>query len=116
MKATEFCYWLQGAFEIAGLSAFDSLHISCIKKHLALVRVNPLRSEPPESTEFCDWLSGGIDFIRPGDAEQTKTVRDRLSSVFEHAIDPGYPNQDQLNAIHNGSGKPYIPHKPGMRC
>ena len=39
MKAHEFCYWLQGYFEIMGIEAapLDSDQVRCIEKHLALV-------------------------------------------------------------------------------
>ena len=41
MKASEFCYWLQGFFEVAGAGGSDleltSGQISVIERHLALV-------------------------------------------------------------------------------
>lgn len=114
MKATEFCYWLQGAFELASIGMFDELQLACIQKHLELVRALAQDDQPRQAVDFCDWLRIGADFIKRGDAEQAKVVRDRLASVFEHAIDPGYANQDQLNTIHNGPNK--LPLFPGMRC
>lgn len=117
MKATEFCYWLQGGFELASIGVFDELQLEIIRKHLALVRATDQDGQPVEAIEFCSWLRGGVDFIRQGDGQQAATVRLRLSSVFEHAIDPTYSNTGDLNAIHNGQTKPpRIPHAPGMRC
>jgi hypothetical protein len=42
MKATEFCYWLQGFFEIDGVSPRAGAYLTCeqveiIQRHLALV-------------------------------------------------------------------------------
>lgn len=37
MKAVEFCYWLQGNFEVANVKSFDEAQTDQIRKHLALV-------------------------------------------------------------------------------
>jgi hypothetical protein len=38
MKATEFCYWLQGFFELdTGTAALSAKQVSTIKQHLSLV-------------------------------------------------------------------------------
>lgn len=42
MKSTEFCYWLQGFFEICdagagGTPTLEPSRVECIKRHLALV-------------------------------------------------------------------------------
>lgn len=37
MKATEFCYWLQGMFELADPERLDSHQTDLIKKHLNMV-------------------------------------------------------------------------------
>jgi len=37
MKAVEFCYWLQGVFEVAEPTALDAKQTAMIKAHLALV-------------------------------------------------------------------------------
>ena len=114
MKATEFCYWLQGAFELSSISMFDELQLACIQRHLELVRATDQANQLAQAVDFCQWLRGGIDFIRPREEAPIRRVRERLASVLEHAIDPGYANQDQLNTIHNGPNK--LPHLPGMRC
>jgi hypothetical protein len=37
MTSRDFCYWLQGFFELGELSAMNSNQTDLIKKHLALV-------------------------------------------------------------------------------
>ena len=81
----EFCYWLQGAFELAqiGLTAEQ---IICVQKHLALVEATPQTGQPKQATDFCSWLRNGLDFISPGDARQVQAIRTKLNDCFEHAI------------------------------
>ena len=54
MKATEFCYWLQGYFEVAGVQGRPKVGLSaqatrCIQQHLALVFRHDIDSQagPP---------------------------------------------------------------------
>lgn len=37
MKSTEFCYWLQGLFELTDVKTLDAKQTQLIKNHLALV-------------------------------------------------------------------------------
>jgi hypothetical protein len=120
LRAVEFCYWLQGAFELAQLP-LTAEQIACVQKHLALVEATPQTGQPKQATDFCSWLRGGLDFISPGDARQVATIRTKLNDCFEHAIDGMYPNQDKLNAIHSGKVpdlRPTMTPKgnPIMRC
>lgn len=51
MKSRDFCYWLQGFFEIAGSdhSTLDKNQITIIKKHLSLVfehEIDPSMGSP----------------------------------------------------------------------
>ena len=102
MRAVEFCYWLQGAFELAQIPLTVE-QIACVQKHLALVEATPQTGQPKQATDFCSWLRGGLDFIAPCDAQQVQAIRTKLNDCFEHAIDGMYPNQDKLNAIHSGN-------------
>ena len=101
MRAVEFCYWLQGAFELAQIS-LTAEQIICVQKHLALVEATPQPNQPKQAVDFCSWLRGGLDFIMPGDARQVQAIRTKLNDCFEHVIDSMYPNQNKLNAIHSG--------------
>lgn len=56
MKATEFCYWLQGYFELTKLySSEKDLTIAqteCIKKHLNMVFKHEIDPSYPDSAEL----------------------------------------------------------------
>ncbi len=75
-----------------------------------------------KSVEFCYWLQGVFEVQNPlyFDAHQVDIIRRHLDLVFKHEIDPSYPNQAQLNFIHNGpgggAGSPSDFHNTKMRC
>lgn len=48
MNEREFCYWLQGLFEVGGVKALDETQVQIVKDHLALVfkKVTADRSGP----------------------------------------------------------------------
>ncbi len=55
------------------------------------------------SREYCYWLQGFFE-LNPGcvlSITQTDSIRKHLALVFKHEIDPSYPNQEELNKIHN---------------
>lgn len=121
MHAVDFCYWLQGAFELASIPLTVE-QIACVQKHLALVEATSQLGQPQHAVDFCGWLRGALDFIEPCDGQDVKKVRTRLNDCFEHAIDGMYPNQDKLNAIHSGKVVPEVSPSvtpngnPIMRC
>lgn len=50
MKATEFCYWLQGLFELSNSKTLTEEQVTKIKNHLKLVflyDIDPSYSEDP---------------------------------------------------------------------
>lgn len=51
MKATEFCYWLQGMFEITDPESLDHEQLTCIKKHLQLVFVHDIDPSYPKEQQ-----------------------------------------------------------------
>ena len=52
MKAVEFCYWLQGMFELNPPTALSAEQRTCIVNHLRLVKV----AEPKHTNAFVRWL------------------------------------------------------------
>lgn len=57
MKAENFCYWLQGYFEISGVDGdtMTTEKIECIRKHLALVfkhDIDPKQGSPEHQAEL----------------------------------------------------------------
>lgn len=74
MKAVEFCYWLQGYFEIHGRE--DSLteeQVSMIKRHLALVFKHEIDQSYGDSTDELKLLQE----VHDGD-DPTRTLSDDL--------------------------------------
>jgi len=66
MKATEFCYWLQGYFEIYGAStnpgnSLTGEQVELIQRHLALVfkhDIDPQAGPPKYQQELLDIHNG----------------------------------------------------------
>ena len=107
MKANEFCYWLQGYFEICEAQNMDADKISlkpsgieCIKSHLELVK----QVEPEHSNMFVAWLT---ERLQHTSELNTIELRRFLNSQFQHVIDPSYgQDQKELNKIHSGFRPP----------
>lgn len=102
MTSRDFCYWLQGSFEINGVKNFDSAQTDMIKKHMKLVF-----EYDKTPSKFVNWLEGYLqasnDILTPADC---KKIGERLGEEFQHVIDPQYGDekvQSDLNVIHNPS-------------
>ena len=105
MTSRDFCYWLQGPFEVTDLKSLTVEQVEIIDKHLNMV----FEYEKKIEINFCIWLRGFMDaqgpVIGPMTTENTQMIKDKLNGVFTHVIDPLYGDkamQDKLNAIHNG--------------
>lgn len=111
MKATEFCYWLQGSFELNDTKAFDVKESQNIKQHLDLVF-----KHDPKANSFC-FLLKGIFITKENlalDETTTQNIKEQLAATFKNEIDPSYPKneQDELNQLHNNGIKKQQP----LRC
>lgn len=51
MKATEFCFWLQGMFELADPKSLDEEQTASIRKHLALAFVHDIDQRPSKAEQ-----------------------------------------------------------------
>lgn len=51
MKAVEFCYWLQGVFEVADLRSLDEKQTDLVKRHLNMVFVHDIDPSYPEGQQ-----------------------------------------------------------------
>lgn len=124
MKLHDFCYWLQGYFELNSEASLRKTH-ECIEKHINLV-------EQDEGVQdFTSWLKGVIetykevdyfsDVVKDRAAKYEKNIltmiQGRLSEVFVKEIDPKYGKslQNPLNMIHRGKMHDISRHKPGRR-
>jgi len=101
MQSQQFCYWLQGSFELYDNTSFDEKQTKIIKEHLNLVF-----TYDKQPNGFCNFLKGYLALSNPKniDTEATAVIRTQLSETFKNEIDPTYPvdEQKQLNEIHNG--------------
>lgn len=100
MKAIEFCYWLQGYFELSewpDVTALQAKQVACIRAHLALVAT----VDPNHENMFVEWL--GSFLSNPPHATGTARIRRMLAAQFQHVIDPSYSgDKATLQAIHDG--------------
>ena len=93
MYNQEFCYWLQGYFEIGGPQMTQPLQpfqLTIIRNHLNLTKkVDGLK------LSLCIWLDRQLRAIERGfkqpDTNFTKQVKLELNKVFVHDIDNSYP-------------------------
>jgi len=109
MKANEFCYWLQGLFELCSPDAvvtLSAVQVRTIRAHLNLVQ----RCDPTHDNLLVEWLSS---FIAGNDnrllnADDTAKVKRYLARQFKHEIDPTYEGKPaELQGIHDGGhGRP----------
>jgi hypothetical protein len=115
MKANEFCYWLQGYFEICeaqGLSTkLDGAAARCIEAHLSLVA----KVEPDHSNVFVAWLNDHLRKPSPVGPDAV-LIRRFLAAQFQHVIDPSYGgDQMALGKIHGTGGQSW-PTDGLIRC
>ena len=100
MKSIEFCYWLQGYFELSQEVGLTKKQLECISKHIALV-------EKHEGLDtFTSWLLGFLESyeLMGGTdmrASSVQIIVDKLGKKFKHEIDKVYPHKVELNKIHN---------------
>lgn len=92
MKAQEFCYWLQGWFELANVEIIDIHQTYIIKEHLNLVF-----SQDVKANNFCHALHGFFQIQENNcfDAQQTYRLKQMLREIFKNEIDPSYPLEEQ---------------------
>jgi hypothetical protein len=99
MKSIDFCYWLQGWFELFEPPIINQKQIQTIQEHLSLVY-----QYDKEIIPFCAELQGLLLFVQPVelDAATTQKIKNRLNETFLKQIDSRYTPQEHaaLNAIH----------------
>lgn len=66
MKSVEFCYWLQGLFELGKPETLNAEQTELIKKHLAMVFVHEIDpSYPDKQKPVLNHLHNPSDPLRP---------------------------------------------------
>lgn len=101
MKSVDFCYWLQGWFELFTPEKISSEQVKTIKAHLDLV----YEHNSKEMLPFCAELQGLFQFtsLTEFDEVLTQKIKERLSDTFLNHIDSRYsPHQHALlDTIHS---------------
>jgi len=106
VRAVDFCYWLQGMFELNPPTSLSSEQRTCIAKHLRLVSV----TEPKHTNAFVRWLELYLPSAR--ERADLEAIRATLASQFQHVIDKSYEgSQEAMNEAHGGGDWP-----PLIRC
>ena len=103
MTNQEFCYWLQGYFEISKKIVLTKEKILKIKEKLDIIN-EPLG-------EFTTWLLDVLLFLAEEDYRQglvdyfLHIIRNQLNLIFYHVIDNSYETDISLETsinIHDG--------------
>jgi len=104
MTNQQFCYWLQGYFEIADESVLTENKLQLIDKALKNI------SEP--LGVFTHWLFKVIRFLETQEFKKNMIalflpeIQNRLNSIFFHVIDNSYERMvdvETARKIHTGS-------------
>ncbi len=102
MKSRDFCYWLQGYFELSAPCNSLATDLSVeqsgiVRQHLNMVLIH----EGPQANPFCHWLHGFFQGIvgQRASEEQVALIQRRLTDVFVHEIDPSFPAKQQADLV-----------------
>jgi peptide methionine sulfoxide reductase MsrA len=85
MKSMEFCYWLQGLFELEEPTSLNQKQTELIRSHLEMVF-----AYDKTPSNYCVFLNGFFKISKPTeiDASQTQVMKDYLNNIFEHVAAP----------------------------
>lgn len=106
MQSTDFCYWLQGWFELEEPKNINATQLDTISEHLALVF-----EYDAQPNRFCQSLQGFLAFneepAQGMSVQQTQTLKRMLEETFRDEIDTRYNTKefDAMDKIHNGPKK-----------
>jgi hypothetical protein len=81
MKSLEFCYWLQGLFELQEVQSLNSKQTELIKRHLKMVF-----AYDKQPNNFCVFMNGYLTIQNPDviNEPQTQVIRQYLDNIFTH--------------------------------
>lgn len=115
MKERDFFYWLQGAFELVGVTAINYSNIQVVKAHANLVRetqkieIDRDGAAAPLGEAFTtiEKLIGDYEDYTAARPQVVVKMQTVLAAQFQHVIDPSFGGpevQDKLNAAHSAGG------------
>lgn len=95
MKTTEFCYWLQGLFEVADPKTLDERQVSLIKAHLNMVfhhDIDP--SYPADQQGALNALHTGKPPVQPPRPQASPFPPSKPTPSFFQLVNPSDLNDD----------------------
>ena len=95
MKATEFCYWLQGLFELGGPDSLTAHQTALIKAHLNMVFIHDIDPSYPAGQQ------------QALNEAHSAPVEAKIGELSGHAHPLGH------KPVHSGVVSPTL---PAMRC
>ncbi len=84
MKSVEFCYWLQGYFELNPPGALTAEQTQCVRAHLALVfkhEIDPSYPNGPALDAIHETTKAPADEKPMTKADVEKTLKDALAKL-----------------------------------
>lgn len=108
MDVTNFCYWLQGFFEIGNSKTLTQKQVQIIDDHLKLSFINTDSISTKEiqlkEIEFCNWLNGFLDYsdTKILSSKKVKIIKDRLALVYNKVTPDRNNEKDILDNIKFG--------------
>jgi hypothetical protein len=104
MKSIEFCYWLQGLFELQDVASLNQKQTEVIKKHLKMVF-----AYEKQPNNFCIFLNGYLTIQNPDTISepQTQVIRQYLDNIFSHEA-KNTQTKTQSNAVAVSDTKPKL--------
>ena len=95
MTSRDFCYWLQGYFELnpAEGAALGPNQVACIKKHLALVFVNeidPSMGPPEHQAELNEIHDGDKDPTGSSTSEELDKLKVEVEKLKKRPVVGGH--------------------------
>ena len=101
MKSTEFCYWLQGLFELSDVKNLDEKQTSLIKKHLDLVFFHEIdKSYPEEQQLILNHIHSGTQLELTAGIPESKKIPPKFikggAVGYNNTNKDGYPNDHLL--------------------
>lgn len=114
MRHRDFCYWLQGAFELCDPAKLNTVQVVRIKQHLSMVDESQkdVKQESPHAP-FCRMLRTILGDSPVIEESELSVIKKMLNGEFIHIDANTEGDQDALDTIHN-TGRP--PRPPGARC